>query len=440
MKAATIRPFAAAADPVTGLMRRKKKITIFTIPNDGHLNILKRLIHQYRSSCAFQLVLVDQRNTPPDLSDLNIPVLTLTRSRYFTNTPTAQVFQRVSELLDECLEIAHAGRPDLIIYDFCALEGYFVARAMGIPFWCSIPGLVGPFTHADYLTDSLSSPVNQAAIGSIQQRLGVEVRRDDVEVISNCLHIPGELNLLWSYPSVTPRDFMRNRKKAKYQFAGYLSDGHVRPEGVSDNPLVYLSFGTEVMDNLWPAQEATRAGIRRCVAGLAELWKGRGFDVVFVTQGQSVLEHYPPNWTVHDKVDQQEVLSRADVFVTHGGSNSFHEALLFKVPMAVVPFFGDQVLVGKRAEELGIGIDLIRDDGIDKNKAKGFLNAGLVAEIDRAVRQLLDDDIYRKNFDDVSLESTPALAALAVHPDPGRPKTAAGMDGPHTWSPATLGR
>jgi hypothetical protein len=397
----------------------KSRIMIFTIPNDGHLNILKRMIRQYRSSYDFQLVLVDRQNTPPHLGDLTEPVFTLKRSRHFMNTPASRVFQRVHELLDECLDLASAFDPDLIIYDFCALEGYFTARILGIRCWCSIPGLMGPLIDRAYLAESLSSTANQDAIRSIERKFGIPVSQAEVEVISNSLHIPGEVNLLWSYPSVTPPGFLQNRKKARYQFAGYLSDGLARPETVSDTPLVYLSFGTEVMDNLWHIEEATRVGVRRCVSGLAERWRSRDIDVVFASQGRSVLDEYPANWTVRDNVDQQEVLSRADVFVTHGGSNSFHEALLFKVPMVVAPFFGDQVLAGKRVEELGVGIDLVADGSVDKNGSKQFLTAELIDRIDGAVFQVLTNEKYRRSFDEVCFESTPVFAELAADLDLG---------------------
>jgi hypothetical protein len=396
---------------------RRNKIMIFTIPNDGHLNILKRMIRQYRSSYDCQLVLVDRQNTPPELGDLTEPVHTLKRSRHFMNTPASRVFQRVDELLGECLEIAREFDPDLIIYDFCALEGYFVAQVLGTRCWCSIPGLVGPLVDSAYLTDSLSSTANQDAIKSIEQRFGVPVRQADIELISNSLYIPGEVNLLWSYPSVTPPDFRQNRKPARYRFAGYLSDGLAWREAVSDTPLIYLSLGTEVMDNLWHTEEATRQGIRRCVAGLARRWRRRGIEVVFATQGRPVLDEYPANWTVRANVDQQEVLSRADVFITHGGSNSFHEALLYQVPMVVAPFFGDQVLAGKRVEELGIGIDLIADGSVDTNGSKQFLNAELIDKIDNAVGQILANEKYRRSLAEVRFESTPALAGLAAEPD-----------------------
>lgn len=394
------------------------RITVFTIPNDGHLNILKRLIRKYQPTYDFQLVLVDRQNTSPELGDLTGNVDTPARSQQFMNTPASQVFQRVCELLDGCVELAREFDPGLIIYDFCALEGRFTAEILKVPCWCSIPGLVGPLTDREYLTASLSSTINQDALRSIARKFNVAVRQADVEVISNSLHIPGELNILWSYPAVTPPNFMQDRRQARYEFAGYLVDGQARPTAATGPPLVYLSFGTEVMDNLWHAEEATRLGIKRCVARLAELWKARGVEVVFATQGRSVLDEYPANWTVRDKVDQQEVLSKSNVFVTHGGSNSFHEALLFKVPMVVVPFFGDQALAGRRVDELGIGIDLTEDGGTDKTTPRHLLDPGLIERIDRSVFQILADDRYRKALDELTLGPTPALAALGNEYDP----------------------
>jgi UDP:flavonoid glycosyltransferase YjiC (YdhE family) len=390
---------------------QRKKILIFTIPNDGHLNILKRVIREYHQTHTFTVILVDQKNTPADLSDVSARVITPRRARGYVNTPASRVFVRVADLLEECLDIAKGFDPDLILYDFCALEGHFVGEILGIRSWSSIPGLIGPLTDHAYLAGSVGSGENQRALGSILDRYGVRVRPRDIELISNSLHMPAERNILWSYPTVTPNDFLDNRKPAEYQFAGYLSDGHAKVDR-APSPLVYLSFGTEVMDNLWPAQQATRDGVRRCVAGLAKRWDPLDMDVVFATQGQPVLDDYPASWSVHRSVDQQHVLSRADVFVTHGGSNSFHESLLSKVPMVVTPFFGDQPLTGRRVEELGVGIALVCDDGVDKDKSKQFLNEELTGRIDQAVQRILADRRFSDSLHGVTLEATPALHAL----------------------------
>jgi UDP:flavonoid glycosyltransferase YjiC (YdhE family) len=391
----------------------RKKILIFTIPNAGHLNILRRLIRDHHRSHTFGLVLVDQKNTPPDLSDVAAEVFTPKRTESYVNTPASRVFTRVADTLDECLAFACDFKPDLILYDFCALEGHFVGRLLGVRHWSSIPGMVGPLTNREYLRRSLASVANQNAIAAIRDAHRVDVDQDEVELISNTLHIPAERNLLWSYPSVTPHDFRVNRACADYQFVGYPSDGHVRPaKATGAPPMVYLSFGTEVMDNLWPAQEPTRTGVRRCVAGLARRWESLGIEVVFATQGQTVLEAYPANWAVHVNVDQQRVLSQADVFVTHGGANSVHESLLSKVPMVVTPFFGDQTLTSRRVGQMGIGVALGTDEDVDTEKPKDFLNEELTVRIDQAVRRILRDRSYRDTLHRLTLDATPALASL----------------------------
>jgi len=52
------------------------------------------------------------------------------------------------------------------------------------------------------------------------------------------------------------------------------------------------------------------------------------------------------------------VLEEADLFVTHHGLNSTHEAVFHRVPMISYPFFGDQPGLARRCQELGLAIPL----------------------------------------------------------------------------------
>ena len=52
--------------------------------------------------------------------------------------------------------------------------------------------------------------------------------------------------------------------------------------------------------------------------------------------------------------------SGLSLFVTHGGQNSFTEALAHGVPLVVCPGFGDQVTNGRKAEALGVGLQVPR--------------------------------------------------------------------------------
>ena len=157
------------------------------------------------------------------------------------------------------------------------------------------------------------------------------------------------------------------------------------------------------MNNLWEQQEKTREQLTHFIQSLADIWKDKPLKVVFVSQGKNVLHIIPDNWCIVTHADQIRALSEADVFITHGGSNSFHEALVQKVPMIVIPFFGDQPLVAKHTQELGIGIDLGEDDNIDTRKSKDFLEH-MAQRVDIAVMQILSSDRYTQNYRTLDLD------------------------------------
>jgi len=54
-----------------------------------------------------------------------------------------------------------------------------------------------------------------------------------------------------------------------------------------------------------------------------------------------------------------------DVFLTHGGQNSFTESLSVGVPVVVCPGFGDQQVNGRKAVDLGVGLQVERPTPAD---------------------------------------------------------------------------
>ncbi|MBC6906118.1 hypothetical protein DWB84_11670 [Saccharophagus sp. K07] len=54
-------------------------------------------------------------------------------------------------------------------------------------------------------------------------------------------------------------------------------------------------------------------------------------------------------------VNLPEMLSRADLFVSHGGAGSALESLVAGVPVLVLPIQGEQLLTGMRIQSLGVG-------------------------------------------------------------------------------------
>jgi UDP:flavonoid glycosyltransferase YjiC (YdhE family) len=75
--------------------------------------------------------------------------------------------------------------------------------------------------------------------------------------------------------------------------------------------------------------------------------------------GESVrAELQGKNVQVQTYVDQWGVLTESDVFITHNGLNSTHEAIVSCVPMISYPFFADQPHMARTCEELGIAFPL----------------------------------------------------------------------------------
>lgn len=358
------------------------KILVFSPPFLGHLNILKKMIEN-NPEFEFKLVITGWKNiiTPGEIN--------LNRSILKETDPALWTFKRTYELLDDCLEITKSYKPDLIIYDFFCLEAYFVSRILNIPAWVSIPSMIGPNDKDEYLNNKLQVSENQEYLKKLEEKYKIKIK--DIEMISDGLYFPEKTNLIWSYPEIIIKDFISGRVKNTFYFVGNYNCYRKQ-----NKDLIYFSLGTVVMDNLWNQQEETRKIVKEFISEIAKGLKDE--NVVFITQGKQVLDKYPSNWKIEENVDQIEFLSRSKVFITHGGNNSFHESFLQKVPMIVIPFFGDQILTGQRVEKLGIGINLGDDTSIDTKKSKQFLNKELANKVVFAVKEILNNPKYQENL------------------------------------------
>ena len=188
-----------------------------------------------------------------------------------------------------------------------------------------------------------------------------------------------------------------------YLFAGPSVFSGAAPNKQHARPLVYISMGTVINDrpDLY----------RNCIDAL----KNEPVDVLIScgrTLDPRVLGPLPEHVQVFPFVDQLDVLSRADVFLTHCGMNSVSESLFMATPMVLYPQTGEQHAVAKRTAELGAGVTL-KDDS--------------VAGIRAAVLDVLQNDAYKAAAktcsDDFRACVGPAGAAdfllTAPHPSDG---------------------
>jgi MGT family glycosyltransferase len=119
-----------------------------------------------------------------------------------------------------------------------------------------------------------------------------------------------------------------------------------------EQPILYISLGT-VFNN-------QPEFFKMCFEAFGELpWQ------VVLSRGKHVdpaaLGPVPHNFLVSPYVPQLEILSRTQVFVTHGGMNSTMESLYYGVPMVAVPQMLEQALTARRITEMGLGLMLEKE-------------------------------------------------------------------------------
>ena len=157
-----------------------------------------------------------------------------------------------------------------------------------------------------------------------------------------------------------------------YAFVGPSLFSGVRPEKEKARPLVYISMGTVINDR--------PDFYRSCIEALRDL----DIDVILScgrATDPGLLGTLPENVRAYPYVDQLDVLSRADVFLTHCGMNSVSESLYMATPMVLYPQTGEQRAVARRVVEIGAGA-LLRDDS--------------AAGIRSAVQEILGSSAYAR--------------------------------------------
>ncbi|MBR2996524.1 MAG: glycosyl transferase [Lachnospiraceae bacterium] len=177
------------------------------------------------------------------------------------------------------------------------------------------------------------------------------------------------------------------------------------PDKNHERPLVYISLGTVINDR--PDFYA------KCI----EAFRDDNLDVI-ISCGKTVdiagLGELPENIKVIDYVDQLDVLSRADVFITHCGMNSVSESLYMAAPMVLFPQTNEQEAVARRVREIGAGMNL-KDDS--------------AAGIRDAVKEILNTPSYKKAAQECSddFRSCPGAEGAADFIE-GAPHSSDGVD------------
>ena len=189
-----------------------------------------------------------------------------------------------------------------------------------------------------------------------------------------------------------------------YAFVGPSVFSKALPRKTKDRPLIYISMGTIINDR--------PDFYGKCIDALKDLH----VDVIISfwhNMQQKIPGKLPDNIKSYPYVDQLDVLSKANAFITHCGMNSVSDSLYMATPMILYPQTNEQCAVAKRVTDMKAGILLQKDSSSD---------------IRSAVEKILGNDSFAENAKKCSedFRSCPGTAGAAEfienapHPSEGR--------------------
>ncbi|MDF9557555.1 glycosyltransferase [Bacillus tropicus] len=123
-------------------------------------------------------------------------------------------------------------------------------------------------------------------------------------------------------------------------------------ESLKDKKVIYISMGT-LLEGLEPF-------FNTCIDAFSDF---DGLVVIAIgdRNDRSKIKKAPDNFIIASYVPQTEVLSEADIFITHGGMNSVHDAIHFNVPFVIIPHDKDQPMIAQRLTELEAANRLLKE-------------------------------------------------------------------------------
>lgn len=271
-------------------------------------------------------------------------------------------------------------KPDCIVADSVAIWGKLAAMKLGIPFMSSTTTFAFNKHSASIMKRSFSQLVSMLIALPKANRF-VKRLRDKGYPAKNVLSLISNDNDTHTIV-YTSRRFQpfADTFSDKYTFVGPSITHREYQVTKSDKKIIYISLGT--VNNIY-------AGFyRNCFQALG----GTDLEII-MSIGEFVdsreLGDIPDNFFVFPKVDQMEVLHKADVFLTHCGMNSVNEALYCGVPLVLFPQTAEQGSVASRVNELEAGL---------------YLQDASAEAIRQAVDTVLLDERFKKNAREISEE------------------------------------
>ena len=213
---------------------------------------------------------------------------------------------------------------------------------------------------------------------------GISLKTDNW--LDEIIYNPPKLNLVYTLREYQP--YEEEFPEEQYKFLG-ASIYERRTEKFDiekgKKPIIYISLGTVIKGAVSFFQNCIEAFREEDVEVIISV--GKKFNI-------EKLKDVPLNIHIYKSVPQLEVLNISDVFITHGGMNSISEALVYGVPMVVIPFVSDQPVNARCIEKLGAGKKLDYssiDSSLLRNTVFSILSNVEIRENMMKIQKLIND-------------------------------------------------
>lgn len=287
---------------------------------------------------------------------------------------------------------------DFVIYDIFG-AGELVKEYLQIPGIVSSPIFLIPTEFLETLPfhPNAEMPfhpdeISEQLLYRLEREFGVKPKNN-----LQFMHNKGDITLVYTSRYFQPNSdsFRENNIFIGPSISKRKTNVEFPLESLKDKKVIYISMGT-LLEGLEPF-------FNTCIDAFSD-FDGLVVMAIGDRNDRSKIKKAPDNFIIASYVPQTEVLSEADIFITHGGMNSVHDAIYFKVPFVIIPHDKDQPMIAKRLTELEAAHRLLKE----------HVNVRTLKE---AVSDVLSNEKYKhgiRKLNDSFLECGGPKEAIAV--------------------------
>jgi MGT family glycosyltransferase len=278
----------------------------------------------------------------------------------------AGLLETTEEILPALIEEVRVARPDYLMVEAHAVWGNLVAQIEHLP----TATLVSMFAMNDELISAAD------LLGHLYEAGPREMALDGLLALGEYFLRARGLVKRYGVASPAMIDFLGNRQRLnlvftarEFQIGGAAFDDSYRFVGPSvagrqdyaDFPMERLAGRAPILISMGTMYNDEAEFYRNCFAAFGD-WPDPAVLAVGHRVDRAQLPEPSANFIVREYVPQVALLETARLFITHGGINSAHEAMLQGVPMVVLPLRADHFAVAGQVAAVGAGVVLNRGD------------------------------------------------------------------------------